>query len=260
MDRLRLFTSFFIICRHICLALALNQCSEIMNRRTYVAGNLLFLSKVVTRDNASWPGGTNLPLLTLEEAAQQREWNMGRWPDPILRHPASPVPAEYFGTKCLETVVRQLKETAVRENAVGLAAEQSGVDARIIYLQGSSWFEPELFLINPRIVGRSDEIYMKSWEEFCLVLPPSFRATVLRDAQVTIEYQEWQTAQSWKRLTLRGEQARAFQHEFDHDRGILITDHVPLDSMGDEMRKIEEVGHSQRMRRAYDREIELSAQ
>ena len=142
-----------------------------------------------------------------------------------------------------------LRQTCVKEGAVGLAAQQCGVDARLVHLVGVGT------MVNPSIVARSVEADMKVWSEFCLVLPPSFRATVLRDAWVDVEYRE--TNGSIRTTKLRGEKARAAQHELDHDRGILILDHVGLEEMESEvMRQIERDGHDERMALAYSRETE----
>ena len=59
---------------------------------------------------------------------------------------------------------------------------------------------------------------MKSWEEQCLVLPPDFRATVMRDNKVKIEAEDLNG--NTRTITLGGELARAAQHEIDHDRGV----------------------------------------
>jgi peptide deformylase len=87
-----------------------------------------------------------------------------------------------------------------------------------------------IFLVNPRIIKRSPESEMLVWTEECLVLPPEFRATLLRDASVTIEYEALGADDCGitKQITLNGELARCAQHEMDHDRGVLIVDHVSL--------------------------------
>ena len=81
------------------------------------------------------------------------------------------------------------------------------------------------------------------WTEQCLVLPPEFQATLLRDAEVTVEYEllEWSdggggspgplSCGSKKQINLRGKLARCTQHEMHHDRGTLIVDHVSLDKL-----------------------------
>jgi peptide deformylase len=196
-------------------------------------------------------------------------WPMARWPDPILRHVAAPVSQELFGTEVLQIACRRLEQTAIREKAVGLAAQQCGVNARIVYLKRSEnknmgpfhlhLSSPSLALtmINPKIVQRSPETEMKVWTEECLVLPPTLEVTLLRDAWVDVEYQN--VAGEWLKERLEGEVARAAQHELDHDRGILMTDHVSLDELeNDLMRSIEEPGHDQRMVLAYARTIEDS--
>lgn len=109
------------------------------------------------------------------------------------------------------------------------------------------------FLINPRVVYRSKEEDMKVWTEECLVLPPTFRATLLRDAIVTVEYQSFDG--QYHQVTLEKELSRAFQHEMDHNRGVLIVDHVGLDEMDPFMRKIETSDHAKKMEIAYDRFI-----
>ena len=95
---------------------------------------------------------------------------------------------------------------------------------------------------------------MRVWNEFCLVLPPTFRATVLRDAWVDVQYRDLGGLLHQTRLY--EEEARAVQHEMDHDRGILILDHVGLDEMeNDVMRSLEAEGHEQRMIKAYSRAV-----
>lgn len=198
--------------------------------------------------------GTALPLMDITKASQVSgsSWDMGRWPDPILRRPATSVNASWFGTTELKKLTQLLQQTCRKADAVGLAAQQCGVDARIVYL------EPGMSMINPKIVNRSDEVNMRVWQERCLVLPPTFVATVLRDDWIDVEYNDWQGNLHSKRL--RGELARAAQHELDHDRGILVLDHVGRDELeSDRMRAIESDGHDMRMALAYARSIEESS-
>jgi len=115
-----------------------------------------------------------------------------------------------------------------------------------------------MFLINPRIIHRSPERNMKPWNESCLVLPPTFTAVVLRDESVVVEYESLFT-QKTERVTLNGELARAAQHEMDHNRGILILDHVTLDELENSvMRELERDRHEYRMNLAYSRYVDAS--
>ena len=109
--------------------------------------------EVQSEDYGVW-SGTSLPILSIDEAVVKSgtSWEMGRWPDPALRRVASKVPPKYFGTKMLSTLASKLKETCNQAGAVGLAAQQCGVDASIVYLTDGN---KDILLINPRFVWRS---------------------------------------------------------------------------------------------------------
>ena len=133
-------------------------------------------------------------------------FEMARWPDPILRRVASPIPNSIFinpdQVHKLQFIAKILQNTARKEGAVGLAAQQCGIDASLIYIDGvgtsttsrrqkreHSTGSSGIFLVNPRIIHRSPESEMLVWTEECLVLPPEFKATLLCDAEITIEYE-----------------------------------------------------------------------
>ncbi len=178
---------------------------------------------------------------------------MGRWPDPILRRPATEVDSCFLGNSILQSACELLQRTAQAEGAVGLAAQQCGVDARLVYLEQGN--RRPLVMVNPHIQGRSPETQVKAWEEHCLVLPPTFVATVLRDEWVDVIYTTWQGQK--REIRLHGEASRCVQHELDHDRGILVTDHVTLEELeSDVMRQVERPGHNDRMRLAYARLVD----
>jgi len=220
--------------------------------------------------------GTGLPIMSIHEAASRNgmDFEMGRWPDPILRKSANIVSEPLFGGEALKIVANKLRQTARVNKAVGLAAQQCGIDGSLIFLDEIKYIEKYrssrndifndrvdnkggIFLCNPRIISRSPEIEMKIWTEECLVLPPSFTATVLRDNSIKVEYE---TLDGETRTTkLSGELARALQHEMDHDRGILIVDHVSLEDLDSLlMMEIERDGHDDRMALAYSRYLQVS--
>ena len=182
---------------------------------------------------------------------------MARWPDPILRRPASEVDPYWFGSSTLKSVCQILQDTAQSEGAVGLAAQQCGLDARIVYVGSPCNLvrsrDTPIVMVNPHIVNRSPETQTRVWDEHCLVLPPTFVATVLRDDWVDVLYWTWQGGKP-RQIRLQGEASRCVQHELDHDRGILVTDHVSLEELeSDTMRAVERVGHDRRMALAYSR-------
>ena len=252
--------------------------------------------------------GSNLKLLSISDAASLAtssstdqataaitQFEMGRWPDPILRRQATPIPRHMLGTDQLKVVGYALRKTAQAEGAVGLAAQQCGVDGRMLWIDTSDIDRLSLgvskhrargnksvgqsqvgegalatsnsrdqaqglFLVNPRITRRSSEMEMLPWTETCLVLPPRFSAAVLRDASITLEYETLDG--ETKSISLDGELARCVQHEMDHDRGILLVDHIYLGEMeGGErgtMATLERENHSKRMALAYERYISES--
>ena len=181
-----------------------------------------------------------------------------------------------------------LVRTAQYYGAVGLAAQQCGINARLIYIQEDddgrrrrrmTTTTTTTVFINPRLVGRSPEPNVQVWTEQCLVLPPTWTATVLRDSWIDVEYytlmkktpvvatstqapqspppQQEQLLLTKCRRRLYGEASRCFQHEYDHDRGILLTDHVELEELeSDVMRDMEQGGHDQRQAIAYARHLD----
>ncbi len=70
--------------------------------------------------------GTSLSLLSPQEAAawQKPSYDMGRWPDPILRRPATAIDVSKFGMENMNSVANKLRKTARENGAVGLAAQQ----------------------------------------------------------------------------------------------------------------------------------------
>ena len=94
---------------------------------------------------------------------------------------------------------------------------------------------------------------MRPWSEICLVFPEGLEIDLLRDERVEVEYED--TYGTTLRRTLRGEPARAFQHELDHLDGVLIIDHAGLDELPSEIAALEREYHDARQRKAYSRNV-----
>lgn len=214
--------------------------------------------------NKEWTG-TSLKRLTQSAAANYPfdAYPMGQWPDPILRISASQVgimddifsSSSSWNSNELKRIATKLTQTARTKGAVGLAAQQCGINVSMVFLDHVKGNGNGIIMINPRIIDRSSELKMKVWTEHCLVLPPSFTATLLRDASIRVQYQDIGGMVQY--IDLDGELARAAQHEMDHDGGILILDHVSLEELeSEDMRRIERLGHENRMEVAYARSTE----
>ena len=136
------------------------------------------------------------------------------FPEPSLRTPAREVAT--FDRE-LEVFIRDLWETMLAFDGVGLAATQVGVGLSVCVI---SWKENRLILVNPRIVLEEGE---QVGDEGCLSFPGIFEK-VRRPMKVRVEAQD----EKGKPLSIEAEGflARALCHEIDHLGGHLLIDHL----------------------------------
>jgi peptide deformylase len=123
--------------------------------------------------------------------------------------------------KKLKKFIKDMSETMLKKDGLGLAAPQVGVNERLVILNfrlDSKKFRPTAFL-NPEIIEKSLEI--KSVEEGCLSLPGIF-GKVPRPLRVSLKFCDEDGAV--RILALDGINARVIQHEIDHLDGILFID------------------------------------
>lgn len=143
-----------------------------------------------------------------------------RWyGDPVLRDVAGQVD----GTDGrLDQLVRDMVETMIEGDGIGLAAPQVGRSIRLIVLNGSVFDEEGASVyLNPEIVEESSSRTV--YEEGCLSLP-DIRADVERAEAVLVRF----TTLDGKVMEeeVDGLGARVFQHEIDHLNGKLFIDHL----------------------------------
>ncbi|MCP5939645.1 peptide deformylase, partial [Klebsiella pneumoniae] len=89
-----------------------------------------------------------------------------RYPDPRLHKVAKPV-AQVDDR--IRQLVDDMLETMYDAKGVGLAATQVDVHERVVVIDTSEERNDPRVLINPEIIGRSDEMIV--WEEGCLSVP-----------------------------------------------------------------------------------------
>lgn len=122
----------------------------------------------------------------------------------------------------LKTIVEDMFETMYQVKGIGLAANQVGLDKRIIVLDGSPHYEgcEKLALVNADIIEMSGEDWMI---EGCLSIP-GLEGEVARATAITVKAQDL----NGKDVLIKavGMQARIFQHECDHINGKMYIDHV----------------------------------
>jgi len=138
--------------------------------------------------------------------------------NPILRKKS--VQISKFDKK-LKKLAKDMIETMLKKDGIGLAAPQIGVSERLVIINfqlDRKNYKP-VVLVNPEIIDASVEIVEA--EEGCLSLPGIF-GNVKRWNTVTVRFQD--EGGNKRVLELDGMNSRAAQHEIDHLDGILFVD------------------------------------
>lgn len=138
-----------------------------------------------------------------------------KYPDSILRKKCQEV--KEINNE-VSKLIEAMKKKTIEAEGVGLAANQVGVEKRIIVIQTENG--PEAF-INPKLLKKSEET--ETLEERCLSLP-GIRLDIKRAKKVVIEAQD--TERRILQIEAKNLIARVFQHEIDHINGKLIIDHI----------------------------------
>ncbi len=135
------------------------------------------------------------------------------WPDERLMkrcREVAKVTPELLG------LIKQMREVAERDQGIGLAANQVGLDMRVCLVQFYPGESPTT-LINPVIVHRSKRKILFS--EGCLSFPGLY-IPVARHYSVDVEYLDEEGKEQVERLDGLG--AVCLQHEVDHLDGITF--------------------------------------
>jgi peptide deformylase len=136
--------------------------------------------------------------------------------NPILRKKSAPL--KQITKKTLK-FVKDMHETMVSANGVGIAAPQVGINDRIFLMTLDN--KKVLPVINPEILETSQK--MESGEEGCLSLPGQWGA-VERHKEIMVRFQDLKGQMVTMKLS--DFEAREFQHELDHLNGVLFTDYL----------------------------------
>lgn len=152
--------------------------------------------------------------------------------DSVLRKVSVNIDADYPN---LEDLIKNMRETMVHAQGVGLAAPQIGKAIRLFVIDASPFSKDEELddderaylstfnkvFINAKITKEEGEEWV--FNEGCLSIP-DVREDVFRKEKITIEYVD----ENFKEHTevINGIAARIVQHEYDHIEGILFTDKV----------------------------------
>ena len=121
-------------------------------------------------------------------------------------------------TKDLQKLLKQMEETLIEVEGLGLAAPQVGESMRVCLARLNEVITP---LINPQITWKSEEEDIA--EEGCLSLP-GIGVDVPRAKSIVLTYLDCEGDRQERKLT--DMDARVVQHEVDHLDGVLIVDYL----------------------------------
>lgn len=142
-----------------------------------------------------------------------------QYPDPYLRHRASPVEAV---DDRIRQIVGDMLDTMYAAPGIGLAATQVGIDARIAVIDISESKDDPLVLINPELDGAEGS---ETSEEGCLSIPGVYEK-VTRPECITLRALD-RDGNAYQ-CHADGLLAVCIQHEVDHLDGRLFIDRLSL--------------------------------
>lgn len=154
----------------------------------------------------------------------------------IVKHPAAILetkcqPVTIFDSK-LKRLVRDMQETMIEADGVGIAAPQVGKDMRLAIVD----IEDDhglIVLINPELLsaeGKQTDV------EGCLSFPDLY-GEVTRPNQIKIKAQN--VKGQFYTFEAEGFLARAILHEMDHLDGVLFTSKVKKYIPAEELEKVD---------------------
>ena len=138
-------------------------------------------------------------------------------PDPVLYKKCHAVTK--FDKK-LAVLLKDMADTMMEANGVGLAGPQVGILRRVCVVLDTTDNDTIIELVNPEIVEMSGE---QTGTEGCLSFPNEF-GTVTRARVCTVRAQDRNG--EWFTITREDLTARAFQHEIDHLDGHVFKEKV----------------------------------
>lgn len=150
------------------------------------------------------------------------DYIISEFPRPALRRvPNTPITTfdDQFSAK-----TQEMLGIMYEAKGVGLAAPQIGVNEDFFVYNPSDSKNMERIVCNPSITKYSEEVIVE--KEGCLSLRSDDCAgQVARSTWIETQYQNELGQQVRRRL--KGFEARVFQHEYDHLKGILCWDRFP---------------------------------
>lgn len=139
-------------------------------------------------------------------------------PDPILEEQLP----EFDFTNPItdpEQLEKDMIETMLANNAIGLAANQVGIKTRVFVMGHRKFRENAQAFFNPKIIGVTDDLLED--EEGCLSFPNVY-VKLKRPRGVLVRFQNSKGEE--QEAEFFGYECRCFLHEYDHLEGITYKD------------------------------------
>lgn len=130
------------------------------------------------------------------------------------------------GDPTVKELVRDMLDTLVAIDGIGLAAVQIGTPLRVAIIAHPNWPRPEI-VVNPIIVEHTEEFI--GVNERCLSVVGR-TGYVPRWSEVIVEYLAPTLRWAHTRSTFTGMASIIVQHELDHLDGVLFVDRLPQES------------------------------
>ena len=146
--------------------------------------------------------------------------NIVKFPDPILTQRLDDFNFEnpLMDPKELE---KQMLDIMYKHDGIGLAANQVGINARVLVMGYKDSPETGQAFFNPIIEKHTEN--MSEFLEGCLSFPGVF-VKIKRPEKIQVSYQTSDGER--KTEILEGMNAKCFLHEFDHLEGVTFKDRV----------------------------------
>jgi peptide deformylase len=143
-----------------------------------------------------------------------------KFPDQILR---DRMPEFNFASPLIdpEELEKLLVETMLSNKAIGLAANQIGIRARVFSMGHSGNVNSAQAFFNPMVVSVVEDFDIL--EEGCLSFPGIF-VKVKRPKKILARWQD--SKGNWQQSEFDGYNCKCFLHELDHLEGIVFQDRV----------------------------------
>lgn len=175
-----------------------------------------------TKKHSSSNNNNNLQMRLNPTSFKGTDYTITEFPRPSLRRvPNSPI--VQFDDQ-FEVKAQEMLGMMYEAKGVGLAAPQVGLNEDFFVYNAFDKKELYRIVCNPTISQYSKEVEVE--QEGCLSLRSDYCAgQVSRSVWIETEYQN-ELGQKVRRR-LKGFEARVFQHEYDHLKGILCYDRFP---------------------------------